>query len=175
LPFPACTARLAHQTYGVDIEQQRGGASLAAHFRIENMSGSEGQLERLSTVRALVEQKSKVCGRRIRVGDRQEHSLRVDRPSVIPPSVVQRSSSQDCFMPAHIKMVPSLQPSPALMSIPSHLEASLAALAMIASPATKTLTIATVSLDYFSRVTDEVGEDLVSRRGRWARTRPFPD
>jgi hypothetical protein len=64
-------------------------------------------------------------------------------------------------MPAHIKMVPSLQPSMALMSNPSHVEASLAALAMIAGRATKTLTIATASLDRFFCVTDELGTRVV--------------
>jgi hypothetical protein len=49
----------------------------------------------------------------------------------------------------------------ALMSIPPDLEASLAALAMIARPAAKTLTIATASLDRFFCVTDELGTRVV--------------
>src|ERR1041384_1773002 len=70
----------AHESNGVDIEQQRRRAALRRRLGIEDVHAAERQVERLRPGRILVQQEPKVGGRLLCRRQFQEHA----RPRGLP-------------------------------------------------------------------------------------------
>ncbi len=66
-------AGAAHQTHGIDVEQQRHRAGALRRLRIEHVRPPEREVERLHPVRVLVEQEPQVGRRDVRGADGQQH------------------------------------------------------------------------------------------------------
>ena len=72
----------AHESHGVDVEQQRRGAAVRCRFGIEDVNATETQVERLRPGRVLVQQEAQICGGGMAGRDSEQHE---GESSQLPP------------------------------------------------------------------------------------------